>query len=174
MKHRHRVQQQPRKPASRNRRPEADKTADEQPFSSAASTTKHSTHHMKAEGGRTKPRLDKFRRGGRSIKRYDSGGPAGSSAGSTRSADDPGGEIAAANRGRKSTLDWIRDELTGGTKPAYQRGGRSKKYDAGGPAGPDPTGGMPSTQDFVSTPKVNPITRFVQSNLPPLDRYMKG
>ena len=52
---------------------------------------------MRAEGGRTKLRLDKFRRGGRSRNRYDNGGPAGSSAASTRSADDPGGELATAN-----------------------------------------------------------------------------
>jgi hypothetical protein len=75
MKHRHTRQQQRPKPASRNRRLEVDKTADEQPFSSAANTKKRAAHSMKAEGGKTKPRLDKFRRGGRQRpKKYDDGG----------------------------------------------------------------------------------------------------
>ena len=117
-------------------------------------------HSMRVEGGRTKPRLDKFRRGGRN--RYDNGGPAGSSAGSTRSADDPGGELAEASKGRKGTLGRIQDELLG-PKSAYRRGGRqrSKKYDVGGAA-------TPSGADFISTPTVNPITAFVKSQLPPL------
>ena len=54
-------------------------------------------------------------------KRFDDGGAAGS----TRPSD-PGNEIAAANKGRKSTADWIRDEVLGGTKPAYARGGRQR------------------------------------------------
>jgi hypothetical protein len=162
MKHRHLRQQQRLKTASRNRRSEVDKTADEQPFSSAVNTKKRAAYHMKAEGGRTKHRLDKFRRGGRSRNRYDNGGPAGSSAASTRSADDPGGELATANRERKGTLGRIQDELLG-PKSAYARGGRqrSKKYDVGGAA-------TPSGADFISTPTVNPITAFVKSNLPPL------
>ena len=88
---------------------------------------------MRAEGGKTKPRLDKFRRGGRSRNRYDNGGPAGSTAGSTRSADDPGGELATANRERKSTLGRLQDELLG-PKSAYKRGGRQRHrgYDDGG------------------------------------------
>ena len=69
MKHRHTRQHQRLKPASRSRRPEVDKTADEQPFSSAVNIKKHSMLHMKAEGGRTKHRLDKFKRGGRSRSR---------------------------------------------------------------------------------------------------------
>ena len=73
MKHRHTRQQQRLKPASRNRRPEVEKTADEQPFSSAVNIKKHSMLHMKAEGGRTKHRLDKFKRGGRT-KRFADGG----------------------------------------------------------------------------------------------------
>jgi hypothetical protein len=60
-----------------------------------AGPKRRSTHQVQTEGGRTKHRLDKFRRGGRSIKCYDDGGAA---AGSTRSPDDPGGEIAAQTR----------------------------------------------------------------------------
>ena len=102
MKHRHKLaQRQRQRPASPSRR--ADVNEDEQLHSSASKLNKSSMHSMRAEGGRTKLRLDKFRRGGRRAKRYDNGGPAGSSAASTRSADDPGGEIASANRGRKST-----------------------------------------------------------------------
>jgi hypothetical protein len=88
---------------------------------------------MRAEGGKTKPRLDKFRRGGRPRNRYDNGGPAGSTAGSTRSADDPGGELATANREHKGTLGRLQDELLG-PKSAYKRGGRQKHrgYDDGG------------------------------------------
>ena len=90
-------------------------------------------HHMRAEGGRTRPRLDKFRRGGRPRKRYDNGGPAGSTAGSTRSADDPGGELATATRERKGALGRIQDELLG-PKSAYKHGGRQRprRYDDGG------------------------------------------
>ena len=103
MKHRHRLaQRQRQRPTSPSRR--TDVNEDEQPRSDKAK--KHSMHHMKAEGGRTKHRLDKFRRGGRSRNTYDNGGPAGSSAASTRSADDPGNEIAGADRDRpKSTLE---------------------------------------------------------------------
>ena len=54
-------------------------------------------------------------------KRFEDGGAVGS----TRPSD-PGNEIAAANKGRKSTADWIRDEVLGGTKPAYARGGRQR------------------------------------------------
>jgi hypothetical protein len=173
VKHRHKLAQaQRRRAAPRNTRFEADEASDEQPQPRSSRAKSRATHHMKAEGGRTKHRLDKFRRGGRSTKRYDDGGTAGGTTAPTRP-NDPGGEIAAANKGRKSTLDWIRDELTGGTKPAYKHGGRSKKYAAGGPAGPDPTGGMPSGPDFISTPTLNPITRFVQGNIPPNSRYLK-
>ena len=89
MKHRHKLaQRQRQRPASPSRR--ADVNEDEQLHSSASKLNKSSMHSMRAEGGRTKLRLDKFRRGGRRAKRYDNGGPAGSSAASTRSADDPG------------------------------------------------------------------------------------
>ena len=67
-------------------------------------------------------------------------------------ADDPGGEVAAANKGRKSTADWIRDEVMGGTKPAYKRGGRQRGYDAGGVtslAAPPPSFNSPSLSDFA-------------------------
>jgi hypothetical protein len=133
MKHRHTRQQQRLRTASRNRRSEVDKTADEQPSSSAVNTKKRTAYHMKAEGGRTKHRLDKFRRGGRSRNRYDNGGPAGSTAGSTRSADDPGGELATAAKERKGTLGRLQDELLG-PKSAYKYGGRQRprRYDDGG------------------------------------------
>ena len=79
MKHRHRLAQaQRRKPSTRNRRPDVDEASDEQPRSGAGKAKKSSMHHMKAEGGRTKLRLDKFRRGGRRTKRFDNGGTAGS------------------------------------------------------------------------------------------------
>ena len=176
MKHRHTRQQQRQKTASRNRRLEVDKTADEQPSSGAGKAKKHSVHHMKAEGGRTKHRLDKFRRGGRSHNRYDSGGSAASSAASTRSADDPGGELATATRERKSTLGRIQDELLG-PKSAYAHGGRqrSRKYDAGGAAPPPPPSfNTPSGSDFAFSAKPNPIVAMVQKNMPPLDRAMSA
>ena len=134
MKHRHRLaQRQRQRSASPSRRAEVYEETDEQPSSSAGKPKKRTAHQMRAEGGKTKPRLDKFRRGGRSRNRYDNGGPAGSSAGSTRSADDPGGELATANRERKGTLGRLQDELLG-PKSAYKRGGRQrpKRYDDGG------------------------------------------
>ena len=82
MKHRHKLSQRQRqRPASKSRRSEARET-DEQPRSSAGNAKRRAAHHMHAEGKRPKPRLDKFRRGGRRAKRYDDGGVAG---GSTRS-----------------------------------------------------------------------------------------
>ena len=171
MKHRHRLaQRQRQRAASQSRRSEAQET-DEQPRSSVSKAKKSAMHHMRAEGGRTKLRLDKFRRGGRSRNRYDNGGPAGSSAASTRSADDPGGEIASANRGRKSTADWIRDEVMGGTKPAYKDGGRQKRrgYDSGGATPPPIAVGSPSLQDIAFSPKPNPLVAIIQKNMPPID-----
>jgi hypothetical protein len=162
MKHRHTRQQQRLKTASRNRRLEVDKTADEQPSSGVAKFKKSSVLHMKAEGGRTKHRLDKFRRGGRSRNTYDNGGPAGSSAASTRGADDPGEELATANRERKGTLGRIQDELLG-PKSAYARGGRERprKFDAGGAA---PSIFNPATQqDLITTPKQNYVASLVQN-----------
>jgi hypothetical protein len=132
MKHRHRLaQRQRQRPASSSRRAEV--YEDEQPSSSGSNAKKRAAHQMRAEGGKTKHRLDKFRRGGRPRNRYDNGGPAGSAAGSTRSADDPGGELATANRERKGTLGRLQDELLG-PKSAYKRGGRQrpKRYDDGG------------------------------------------
>jgi hypothetical protein len=132
VKHRHRLaQRQRQRPASSSRRAEV--YEDEQPHSSAGKAKKRAAHQMRAEGGKTKPRLDKFRRGGRPRNRYDNGGPAGSSSASTRSADDPGGELATASRERKGTLGRIQDELLG-PKSAYARGGRQrpKRYDDGG------------------------------------------
>jgi len=134
MKHRHRLaQRQRQRSASPSRRAEVYEETDEQPSSSAGKPKKRTAHQMRAEGGKTKPRLDKFRRGGRPRNRYDNGGPAGSTAGSTRSADDPGGELAAATRERKGTLGRLQDELLG-PKSAYKRGGRLRHrgYDDGG------------------------------------------
>ena len=134
MKHRHRLaQRQRQRSASLSRRAEVYEETDEQPSSSAGKPKKRTAHQMRAEGGKTKPRLDKFRRGGRPRNRYDNGGPAGSTAGSTRSADDPGGELATANRERKGTLGRLQDELLG-PKSAYKRGGRLRHrgYDDGG------------------------------------------
>ena len=83
MKHRHRLaQRQRQRPASPSRRA-VYKETDEQPHSSTGKAKKLTAHQMRAEGGKTKHRLDKFRRGGRSRHRYDNGGPAGSTAGST-------------------------------------------------------------------------------------------
>jgi hypothetical protein len=130
MKHRHVRQQQRPKIASQSRRSEVQEALDEQPHSSTGNAKKRAAHQMRAEGGKTKHRLDKFRRGGRRTRWLDDGGTAG---GTGRPAD-PGGEIAAANKGRKSTADWIRDEILGGSKPAYARGGRQKqrRFDDGG------------------------------------------
>ena len=161
MKHRHKLaQRQRQRPASPSRR--ADVNEDEQLHSSASKLNKSSMHSMRAEGGRTKLRLDKFRRGGRRAKRYDNGGPAGSSAASTRSADDPGGELATANRERKSTLGRIQDELLG-PKSAYARGGRQKPrgYDAGGATAPPIAFGSPSLQDIAFSPKPNPLVAMI-------------
>jgi hypothetical protein len=135
MKHRHKLSQRQRQRGiSHSRRSEVQEALDEQPHPSAGNAKKVTTHQMRAEGGKTKPRLDKFRRGGRRTRRLDDGGSAGGP-GSTR--PDPGGEIAAANKGRKSAADWIRDEVLGGTKPAYARGGRQRprRYDDGGGVG---------------------------------------
>ena len=127
-------------------------------------------HSMRAEGGRTKLGLDKFRRGGRRPKRYDDGGVAGG-AGSTRP-NDPGNEIAGADRDRpKSTLERLGRELMG-PKSAYKRGGRSKKFDAGGVtslAAPPPSFNTPSLSDFAYSAKPNPIVAMVQKAMPPID-----
>ena len=151
MKHRHVRQQQRLKTASRNRRLEVDKAADEQP--SSDKVKKSSMLHMKAEGGRTKHRLDKFRRGGRP-KRFEDGG-------TTRS-DDPGNEISAANKERKGTLDRIQDELLG-PRPAYKHGGRPRHrgYDAGGAA--PSIFNPPTQQDLTTTPKQNYVASLVQN-----------
>ena len=170
MKHRHKLSQRQRQRAtSQSRRPEAQEM-DEQPRSSASKLKKSSMHSMRAEGGRTKLRLDKFRRGGRSRNRYDNGGPAGSSAASTRSADDPGGELATATKERKGTLGRIQDELLG-PKSAYARGGRQKPrgYDAGGATPPPIAFGSPSLQDIAFSPKPNPLVAIIQRNMPPVD-----
>ena len=146
MKHRHKLSQRQRqRPAPSSRRLEVDKTADEQPRSIASKLKKSSMHSMRAEGGRTKLRLDKFRRGGRRTKRFDDGGAA---AGSTRP-NDPGNEIAGADRDRpKGALERLGRELMG-PKSAYKRGGRqrSRKYDVGGTA-PPPSFSAPPPPSF--------------------------
>ena len=169
VKHRHKLSQRQRQRAtSQSRRSEAQET-DEQWRSSAGNAKSRAAHHMHAEGKRPKPRLDKFRRGGRRPKRYDDGGSAGGT-GSTRP-NDPGGEVSAANKGRKSTVDWIRDEVMGGTKPAYKDGGRQKRrgYDAGGATPPPIAFGSPSLQDIAFSPKPNPLVAMIQKNMPPVD-----
>ena len=150
------------RPTPSTRHAKAHEQTDE-PQPSAGKAKRRSAHQIQAEGGRTKHRLDKFRRGGRSAKRYEDGGGTGSPR-----PNDPGNEIATANKGRKSTADWIRDEVLGGTRPAYRHGGRqrSKGYDAGGAA---PLGGSassifnpPTTQDLLTTPKQNYVASLVQ------------
>jgi hypothetical protein len=128
VKHRHKLSQRQRQRAiSQNRRSEVQEPLDEQPQPGRAKV-KHSMH---ADGGKTKPRLDKFRRGGRRTRRLDDGGVAGGT-GSTRP-NDPGNELAEASKGRKGTLGRIQDELLG-PKSAYARGGRQKqrRFDDGG------------------------------------------
>ncbi len=167
MKHRHRLaQRQRQRAASQSRRAEAQET-NEQPRAGAGGAKRRAAHHMHAEGKRPKPRLDKFRRGGRRAKRYDDGGVAG---GSTRSPNDPGGELATATREHKGTLGRIQDELLG-PKSAYAHGGRqrSRKYDAGGPV-PPIASGSPSLQDIAFTAKPNPLVAMIQRNMPPVDR----
>jgi hypothetical protein len=163
VKHRHRLAQaQRRKPSSRNKSFEVDEASDEQPSSGVAKVKKSSMLHMKAEGGRTKHRLDKFRRGGRSRNTYDNGGPAGSSAASTKNADDPGGELATANRERKGPLGRMQDELLG-PRPAYKNGGRPKHrgYDVGGAA--PSIFNPPTQQDLTTTPKQNYVASLVKN-----------
>jgi hypothetical protein len=82
--------------------------------------------------------------------------------------NDPGGEVATATKERRGTLGRISDELFG-PRSAYKRGGRQKHrgYDAGG-AAPPSGANTPSLADFQYIPKANPITKFVQSNIPPL------
>ena len=90
MKHRHKLQQQRRRAASSGGYFEVDEAHDEQPQSASKRSKRRLAHQLRAEGGRTKHRLDKFRRG----KRKGDGG------GSVRNTnpDDPGGEIAAATK----------------------------------------------------------------------------
>jgi hypothetical protein len=161
MKHRHKLQQQRRRTSSQDSRSEIHQAIEEQTVPGSG-RTKMRLHQMPAEGGRTKHRLDKFRRGGRSARRYDNGGPAGSSAASTRSADDPGGELATANRERKGPLGRMQDELLG-PRPAYKHGGRPRHrgYDAGGAA--PSIFNPPTQQDLTTTPKQNYVASLVQN-----------
>ena len=79
MKQRHKLQRQRPRPASAKRRPEAYEEANEQQQLSASKAQRRSTYQGQVEGGRTKHRLDKLRRGGRQPKRYDDGGIADAS-----------------------------------------------------------------------------------------------
>ena len=181
MKHRHKLSQRQRqRPAPLSRRLEVDKTADEQPRSIASKLKKSSMHSMRAEGGRTKLRLDKFRRGGRRTKRFDDGGAA---AGSTRP-NDPGNEIAGAGRRDrpKGALERLGRELIGprvglqARRPTAVEEIRRRRY------------GSPAKLQCASPAKLqcahwgrprfsakpNPIVAMVQSEMPPVDTVRKG
>jgi hypothetical protein len=123
MKHRHRLQQQQRrKAAPSNSRPEVHEDLDEQQ-PGVRKAKKRPAQQL--EGNRAKHHLGKRGRGKPGQRRFASGG----------TADDPGGEIAAANTDRKAgLLDRIKNELSG-PKPAYARGGKAvrRRYDLGGP-----------------------------------------
>ena len=80
MRPRHQLAQRRRqRPTSAQRRVEAYEEAKEQQQPSASKAKRRSTYQGQAEGGRTKHRLDKFRRGGRQPKRFDDGGIADAS-----------------------------------------------------------------------------------------------
>jgi hypothetical protein len=79
MKQRHKLQRQRPRPTSAQRRVEAYEEAKEQQQPSPSKVKRRSTYQGQAEGGRTKHRLDKFRRGGRQPKRFDDGGIADAS-----------------------------------------------------------------------------------------------
>ena len=63
----------------RKRRPATYEEANEQQQPSASKAKRRSTYQGQVEGGRTKHRLDKSRRGGRQPKRFDDGGIADAS-----------------------------------------------------------------------------------------------
>ena len=79
MKQRHKLQRQRPRPASAKRRPATYEEANEQQQPSASKAKRRSTYQGQVEGGRTKHRLDKSRRGGRQPKRFDDGGIADAS-----------------------------------------------------------------------------------------------
>ena len=89
--------------------------------------------HMKAEGGRTKRRLDKFRRGGRRPTNTTTVGPPAAACIDSKPQRSRRrglyGEQGAKVHSRPDTR-----RVMGGTKPAYKRGGRSgrRHYDDGG------------------------------------------
>jgi hypothetical protein len=151
MKHRHKLQQQQRRNAAPARkRTEVEEAQDEQ-TPGVRKAKKRPAPQMNAEGNRPRHRLDKRGRGKPGQRRFASGG----------TADDPGGEIAAADRDRKAgLLDRIKNELSG-PKPAYARGGKTarRRFDVGGVAGPlagSMPGGvpMPSAPNFQIAPGV--------------------
>jgi hypothetical protein len=158
MKHRHKLQQQRQKTASPNNAAELEE--DEEVLPGKAKPKKHggSIH-----AARAKHHLGKRGRIGQR-RRFEDGGTASG----TRSPNDPGDEIAAANKGRKGTLGRIQDELLG-PKSAYARGGRldtPRGYDAGGAAPPSNAYEGSLLQQFNTTPQLNPVVKFVKQNNP--------
>ena len=99
MNHRHKLQQRRRRTTSRDSRSEIRQASGEQTVP-GSSRAKRRLHQMPAEGGRTKHRLDKFRRGGRP-KRFADGGVA-----------DPGAPLSLnpadyANVGMNGQGQWV-------------------------------------------------------------------
>jgi hypothetical protein len=79
MRQRHKLKRQRPRATSAKMRVEAYEEANEQQQPSATKVKRRSTYQGQVEGGRTKHRLDKFRRGGRQPKRFDDGGIADAS-----------------------------------------------------------------------------------------------
>jgi hypothetical protein len=79
MRQRHKLKRQRPRATSAKRLPDAYEEAKEQQQPSASKAKRRATYQGQAEGGRTKHRLDKFRRGGRQPKRFDDGGIADAS-----------------------------------------------------------------------------------------------
>lgn len=92
-------------------------------------------HHHEMHGAMARHHLGKPGRksaGARSQRKpFDAGGNVRNT-----TTNDPGGEIAAANRDRKGFAGRMLDELIGGPRPAYARGGKAagRRYGAGGAA----------------------------------------
>jgi hypothetical protein len=100
MKQRHKLQRQRPRPASAKRRVEAYEEAKEHQQPSSSKAKRRPTYQGQAEGGRTKRRLDKFRRGSRP-KRFAGGGAA-----------DPGAPLSLnpadyANVGMNGQGQWV-------------------------------------------------------------------
>ena len=100
MKHRHKLQLRRRRTSSRDSRSEIHQASDEQTVPGSSRAKRRVRHVMAAEGGRTKPRLDKFRRSGRP-KCFADGGVA-----------DPGAPLSLspadyANVGMNGQGQWV-------------------------------------------------------------------